>query len=62
MSPKDMALIDEIKQLMELGVASFKVEGRMKSINYVATVIRSYRYAMDYYLANGFNTNKEDEK
>ncbi|QEX47078.1 U32 family peptidase [Mycoplasmoides gallisepticum] len=62
MSPKDMALIDEIKQLMKLGVASFKVEGRMKSINYVATVIRSYRHAMDYYLANGFNTNKEDEK
>ncbi|MDC4183891.1 peptidase U32 family protein [Mycoplasma bradburyae] len=62
MSPKDMALIDEIKKLMELGVASFKVEGRMKSINYVATVIKSYRYAMDYYLTNGFNVNKDSEQ
>ncbi|QZX49241.1 U32 family peptidase [Mycoplasma sp. E35C] len=62
MSPKDMALIDEIKKLMELGVASFKVEGRMKSINYVATVIKAYRHAMDYYLINGFNNDNANEQ
>lgn len=49
MSPKDMMLIDQIKTLMQIGVISFKVEGRMRSLNYVATVAKAYRQAIDFY-------------
>ena len=38
MSPKDLKLIESIPQMIELGIDSLKVEGRMKSIHYIATV------------------------
>jgi Collagenase and related proteases len=41
-------LIDEIPALMASGVDSFKIEGRMKSLYYVATVVSAYRSAIDY--------------
>ncbi len=44
---KDLCLIDYLPQLMEAGVASFKIEGRMKSSYYVANVTRIYREAID---------------
>ena len=46
-SPKDLCGISEIPQLMELGVKSFKVEGRLKSPDYVAQVAQSYRKVID---------------
>lgn len=46
---KDMCTIDIIPQLIELGVKSLKIEGRMKSVHYVATVTRAYRNAIDSY-------------
>ncbi len=46
---KDLNLIEHIKPLIECGVKSFKIEGRMKSINYVATVVNAYRRAIDGY-------------
>jgi U32 family peptidase len=46
-SPKDLCGISEIPQLMELGVKSFKVEGRLKSPDYVAQVAKSYRKVID---------------
>lgn len=49
MSAKDMVQITNIKELLDLGVASFKIEGRMKSIHYVATVVNAYRKAIDNY-------------
>lgn len=52
MSAKDMVQIDNITELLDLGVASFKIEGRMKSIHYVATVVNVYRKAMDRYYNN----------
>ncbi len=55
MSCKDMSLLSKIDELMELGVHSFKIEGRMKSLHYVATVIKVYRQAIDAYWENPQN-------
>ena len=49
LSPKDMALITAIPQLIESGVSSLKIEGRMKGPEYVGTVVNSYRKALDRY-------------
>lgn len=46
-SPQDLCGIAEIPELMKLGVKSFKVEGRLKSPEYVASVAQSYRDVMD---------------
>ncbi|MDE7227908.1 MAG: U32 family peptidase [Treponemataceae bacterium] len=48
-SPSDLQLIDHIPDLMELGVESFKIEGRMKSAEYVGSVVAAYRYLMDHW-------------
>ena len=45
---KDLCLINEIPDLMSAGVDSFKIEGRMKSLYYVATVVSTYRNVIDY--------------
>jgi U32 family peptidase len=47
LSPQDLAGIDEIPELIRLGVACFKIEGRLKSPEYVAAVTRVYRNAID---------------
>lgn len=52
MSSKDMSLIDHIGELIELGVDSFKIEGRMKSLHYIATVVSTYRKLIDAYCAD----------
>ena len=53
-SPCDLQLLEHIPDLMELGVDSFKIEGRMKSAEYVGAVTAAYRYVMDHW--------KEDKK
>lgn len=55
LSPKDFNTIDHIPDLIEAGVASFKIEGRMKRPEYVAVVVDSYRRAIDAYLADKAN-------
>lgn len=47
---KDLCMIEHVPELIEAGVDSFKVEGRMKTALYVATVARTYRKAIDDYL------------
>lgn len=47
LSSKDLCMIDHLAQLRDAGVDSFKIEGRMKSLYYVATVTRAYRKAID---------------
>ncbi|MCI2933912.1 U32 family peptidase [Staphylococcus haemolyticus] len=47
MSPKDLKLIESIPQMMEIGIDSLKIEGRMKSIHYIATVVSVYRKVID---------------
>jgi len=49
MSPKDLKLIESIPRMIELGIDSLKIEGRMKSIHYVATVVSVYRKVIDAY-------------
>jgi putative protease len=47
LSPRDLAGIDVISDMIRLGVASFKIEGRLKSAEYVASISRVYRRAID---------------
>ena len=47
---KDLCMIEHIPDLMEAGIDSFKIEGRMKTALYVATVARTYRRAIDDYM------------
>ncbi|MBR4753821.1 MAG: U32 family peptidase [Lachnospiraceae bacterium] len=47
---KDLCMIEHIPELIEAGIDSFKIEGRMKTALYVATVARTYRKAVDDYL------------
>lgn len=55
MSPKDLKLIESIPRMIELGIDSLKIEGRMKSIHYVATVVSVYRKVIDAYCADPDN-------
>ncbi|MGL4950301.1 MAG: U32 family peptidase C-terminal domain-containing protein [Mycoplasma sp.] len=52
MSAKDMSYLLHLNKLMKLDIASFKVEGRMKTINYLTTVMKTYRTAIDSILNN----------
>ncbi len=52
MGSKDLSMIEHIPAMIESGVDSFKIEGRMKSIHYVATVVNAYRQAIDSYFEN----------
>jgi putative protease len=49
---KDLCLLPNIPELVNSGLDSFKVEGRMKSVHYVATVSKVYREAIDAYISN----------
>ena len=44
---KDLCLIEHLPEILAIGVASLKIEGRMKGIYYVASVVRAYRAALD---------------
>ncbi len=50
--PKDLNMIPNIKEMIEVGVNSFKVEGRMRSIYYLATVMLSYKRIINHILNN----------
>lgn len=52
MSAVDLSMIEHIPDLIEAGVDSLKIEGRMKSIHYVSTVTNVYRAAVDSYMAD----------
>lgn len=47
LNSRDLCLIDHLPELCTAGVQSFKIEGRMKSVHYLATVVRTYRAALD---------------
>jgi putative protease len=49
---KDLCMIEHIPEIVDSGITSFKIEGRIKSAYYVATVIKAYRKAIDEYLKN----------
>ncbi|MBO7219104.1 MAG: U32 family peptidase C-terminal domain-containing protein, partial [Clostridia bacterium] len=52
LNSKDLNMIEHLKEIDEAGIVSLKIEGRMKSPYYVATVVNAYRRAIDNYYAN----------
>ena len=58
-SSKDLCLIAEIPDIIEMGIDSLKIEGRLKTEYYVATVINAYRNAIDDYMKDPKNYNPE---
>jgi putative protease len=61
LSPKDLAAIDLVPELIEAGVTSFKIEGRLKSPEYVANVVSKYRAAIDRYFDGKDPSPSSDE-
>ncbi len=61
MGSKDLCMIEHLPALIEAGVDSFKIEGRMKSVHYVASVVNAYRQAIDAYFADpaGYTLRRE---
>ena len=61
---KDLCMIDHIPELINAGISSLKIEGRMKGINYLASVVKTYRSAIDAYMADPkfYTTQKEWQK
>ncbi|MCC7550783.1 MAG: U32 family peptidase [Methanobacterium sp.] len=49
LSPQDLCMIEHIPELIEAGISSFKIEGRARPADYVATVTKTYREAIDSY-------------
>lgn len=60
MNSKDLCLIEYLPELMRAGVCSLKIEGRMKSVHYVATVVSVYRRAIDKCWSDMVNYNVPD--
>ncbi len=58
--PKDLNMVPFIKEQIDLGVASFKIEGRMRSIYYVSTVLLAYRRMIDAALNGTLTLEKEN--
>ncbi|MEK6937437.1 MAG: U32 family peptidase [Nanoarchaeota archaeon] len=59
LSMKDLSLVKKIPEIIEMGVSSLKIEGRLRSEKYVAAAAKTYRAAIDSYYAGKFLINKE---
>lgn len=61
---KDLSMLKHLDELIEIGISSLKIEGRMRSLYYVATIVSVYRKAIDEYYNNKekYEYNKEYEK
>ena len=63
LSPRDLCQVENLGELIEAGVKSFKIEGRMKSPEYVGVITRIYRKYIDIYLKKGeYKISEEDRK
>ncbi len=62
LSPQDLAAVDLVPELVEMGVVSYKIEGRLKSPEYVAAVTKVYRRAIDDAVANSPRVASEEER
>ena len=60
MCSKDLCMLEYLKDMIDIGISSLKVEGRMRSIYYIATVINTYRRAIDDYYDGKLNQEKID--
>lgn len=61
---KDLSMLKYIPKMIDMGISSFKIEGRMRSIYYIATVVSIYRQVIDKYLSdkNNYRYDLELEK
>lgn len=59
MSSRDLCMIEHLDKLADAGVDSFKIEGRMKGINYVAGVVKTYREALDQLKQGTYAVNEQ---
>ena len=61
---KDLSMLKHIPEMIDMGITSFKIEGRMRSIYYIATVVSIYRKEIDEYINNksAYKYNIENEK
>ncbi len=59
MSAKDMSYVEYIQKLMNMNISSFKIEGRMKTVNYLSSIIKQYRILMDV-ISNNKKINIEE--
>ena len=61
---KDLSMLRVLPEMIDMGIASFKIEGRMRSVYYVATIVNIYRKAIDEYFENNeaYTYNEEYEK
>lgn len=57
LSPKDLCTLENIGELIEAGITSFKIEGRMKRPEYVAIIVKEYRKAINNYFQQDKNLN-----
>lgn len=59
LNSKDLCLLPRLDELLDVGIDSLKIEGRMKSVNYVAGVTKIYRQALDSYITGSFRLDPE---
>jgi putative protease len=59
LSPKDLCMIKHVPELIEAGIDAFKIEGRARPADYVATVTKTYREAIDSYESGNWKFNKQ---
>ena len=61
---KDLSMLKYIPDMIDLGIKSFKIEGRMRSVYYIATIVSTYRKVIDSYLNDkeNYEYDKEAEK
>ena len=59
---KDLSMLKFIPEMIELGITSFKIEGRMRSLYYIATVVSIYRKVIDEYYSGKYKYNENYEK
>lgn len=63
LSPKDLCALENVPQLIEAGVDSFKIEGRMKRAEYVISAVQAYRQAVDAYAdEKPFDTDRKKQE
>ena len=59
---KDLSMLKFIPDMIEMGITSFKIEGRMRSLYYIATVVSTYRKVIDEYYEGNYKYNESYEK
>lgn len=62
LSPKDLNTVDDIGKLIDIGVHSFKIEGRMKKPEYVALIVNKYRKAIDNHLGKSKDAISQEDR